>query len=137
MFRPIRHPALTLTCCYCPQVLFYHPVFLVYSHRPVHDSSAVAPKLYPTQSAFHSFAGLVCVIQQLEESRLILPSRFTLFQVASAFTNAGFSLVDQSMVPFQQAYLMIVGLVFLIIAGNTGYVSSPIWTSMRCRNLLP
>ena len=68
---------------------------------------------------------------------LILPYRFTLFQVASAFTNAGFSLVDQSMVPFQQAYLMIVGLVFLIIAGNTGYVSSPVWTSMRCRNLFP
>jgi hypothetical protein len=32
-----------------------------------------------------------------------------LFQSVSAFSNTGMSLVDQSMVPFQTAYLMIVG----------------------------
>lgn len=33
------------------------------------------------------------------------------------------SLVDQSMVPFQTAYPMIVIVIFLILAGNTAYVS--------------
>jgi Trk-type K+ transport system membrane component len=50
-------------------------------------------------------------------------SRFGLFQVISAYTNTGMSLVDQSMVPFQKAYGMIIPLVFLIVAGNTGFVS--------------
>lgn len=35
-------------------------------------------------------------------------SRYSLFQVISAFTNTGTSLVDQSMVPFQKAYSQIV-----------------------------
>lgn len=33
------------------------------------------------------------------------------------------SLVDQSMTPFQQAYPMIVFLIFPILAGNTAFVS--------------
>lgn len=32
---------------------------------------------------------------------------FTLFQTVSAFSNTGMSLADQSMIPFQSAYLMI------------------------------
>ncbi len=32
------------------------------------------------------------------------------------------SLVDQSMVPFQTAYPMVVALPFLILAGNTAFV---------------
>ncbi|KAK0454525.1 cation transport protein-domain-containing protein [Armillaria borealis] len=47
---------------------------------------------------------------------------FSLFQVISAYTNTGMSLVDQSMVPFQQAYLMILVMIFLILAGNTAFV---------------
>ncbi|KAF9650993.1 TrkH-domain-containing protein [Thelephora ganbajun] len=49
------------------------------------------------------------------------PVWFSLFQVVSAYTNTGFSLVDQSMIPFQRAYPMVVALIFLIIAGNTGF----------------
>lgn len=44
--------------------------------------------------------------------------------MVSAYTNAGMSLVDQSMVPFQEAYPMIVTMVFVILAGNTAFVSS-------------
>ena len=51
-------------------------------------------------------------------------SRFAIFQVVSAYTNTGMSLVDQSMVPFQKAYVMIFPLVFLILAGNTCFVSA-------------
>ncbi|SJK97970.1 uncharacterized protein ARMOST_01226 [Armillaria ostoyae] len=49
------------------------------------------------------------------------PVWFSLFQVISAYTNTGMSLVDQSMVPFQQAYLMILVMIFLILAGNTAF----------------
>ncbi|KAF8552943.1 TrkH-domain-containing protein [Imleria badia] len=49
---------------------------------------------------------------------------FSLFQVVSSYTNTGLSLVDQSMVPFQTAYPMIFFMVFLILAGNTAFVSS-------------
>ncbi|CED82456.1 -domain-containing protein [Phaffia rhodozyma] len=48
---------------------------------------------------------------------------FSAFQVVSAFSNTGMSLVDTSMVPFQTGYIMIVYLIFLILAGNTAYVS--------------
>ena len=49
--------------------------------------------------------------------------RFSLFQVVSAYTNSGMSLVDQSMIPFQKAYLMIIFMIFLILTGNTAFVS--------------
>ncbi|THV06206.1 hypothetical protein K435DRAFT_773402 [Dendrothele bispora CBS 962.96] len=53
--------------------------------------------------------------------RAIATPWFALFQVISAYTNTGMSLVDTSMVPFQQAYPMIVFMVLLIVAGNTGF----------------
>ncbi|KAG9312203.1 cation transport protein-domain-containing protein [Chiua virens] len=46
---------------------------------------------------------------------------FSLFQVVSSYTNTGFSLVDQSMIPFQTAYPMIFFMIFLILAGNTSF----------------
>ncbi|KAJ7496885.1 cation transport protein-domain-containing protein [Mycena latifolia] len=46
---------------------------------------------------------------------------YSLFQVVSAYTNTGMSLVDQSMVPFQRAYAMIIFLVLLVLAGNTAF----------------
>ena len=48
--------------------------------------------------------------------------RFAIFQVVSAYTNTGMSLVDQSMVPFQTAYPMIIFMIFLVLAGNTAFV---------------
>jgi len=56
---------------------------------------------------------------QLE--RPVTPAWFSLFQVVSAYTNAGMSLVDQSMVPFQRAYPMIFTMIFVILAGNTAF----------------
>ena len=50
--------------------------------------------------------------------------RFALFQTVSSYTNTGMSLVDQSMIPFQTAYLMIFVMAFLILAGNTAFVSA-------------
>ncbi|KAH7102157.1 cation transport protein-domain-containing protein [Auriculariales sp. MPI-PUGE-AT-0066] len=63
---------------------------------------------------------------------------FTFFQIMSAYTNTGLSLVDQSMVPFQHAYPMIVFMVFLILAGNTAFLITmtslrfAIWIMSKC-----
>ncbi|KAL1746659.1 cation transport protein-domain-containing protein [Schizophyllum fasciatum] len=62
----------------------------------------------------------------LEEPNLHRPLAapwFALFQTISSYTNTGMSLVDQSMIPFQTAYLMIFVMGFLILAGNTAFVS--------------
>ncbi|OAX36883.1 hypothetical protein K503DRAFT_857719 [Rhizopogon vinicolor AM-OR11-026] len=53
--------------------------------------------------------------------RKVSPTWFSLFQVVSAYTNAGTSLVDQSMVPFQTAYPMIFFMILCILAGNTAF----------------
>lgn len=49
--------------------------------------------------------------------------RFSVFQVASGWANTGMSLVDQSMVPFRKAYLMLAVLIFCVMAGNSALVS--------------
>ncbi|KDE09713.1 hypothetical protein MVLG_00116 [Microbotryum lychnidis-dioicae p1A1 Lamole] len=51
----------------------------------------------------------------------VSPTWFVFFQVWSAFSNNGMSLVDASMVPFQQAYPLIVVMSILILGGNTAY----------------
>ncbi|PFH52154.1 hypothetical protein AMATHDRAFT_57502 [Amanita thiersii Skay4041] len=53
------------------------------------------------------------------QHRPLNPVWFSAFQVVSAFSNTGTSLVDQSMVPFQEAYPMIFLMIFQILAGNT------------------
>ncbi|KAJ7125143.1 cation transport protein-domain-containing protein [Mycena epipterygia] len=55
------------------------------------------------------------------QHKKLRPAWFSLFQVVSAYTNTGMSLVDQSMVPFQRAYPMIIFMVLLILAGNTAF----------------
>ncbi|KAI9441617.1 cation transport protein-domain-containing protein, partial [Lactarius indigo] len=67
-----------------------------------------------------------------QQHRPIVPVWFSLFQVVSAYTNAGMSLVDQSMLPFQRAYPMIFVMMFVIFAGNTAFVTC----DSRCASLL-
>ncbi|KAE9400631.1 hypothetical protein BT96DRAFT_965214 [Gymnopus androsaceus JB14] len=54
-------------------------------------------------------------------NRPVSSTWFSLFQTVSAYTNTGTSLVDQSMVPFQEAYPMIIFMIILILAGNTAF----------------
>ncbi|KAG8732556.1 low affinity potassium transporter [Ceratobasidium sp. 423] len=63
-----------------------------------------------------------------QQHRFVPPAWFSAFQVVSAFTNTGLSLIDQSMVPFQTAYPMIIILFFLILAGNTAF---PIFLNLK------
>lgn len=46
------------------------------------------------------------------------PTWFTFFQIWSAWSNNGMSLLDASMIPFQYTYLLIVLMAFTIYAGN-------------------
>ncbi|KAI0317188.1 cation transport protein-domain-containing protein [Amylostereum chailletii] len=67
-----------------------------------------------------------------QQHRNLKPAWFSLFQVVSAFTNSGVSLVDQSMVPFQRAYPMIIFLFYLVLAGNTAFVSFTLYWLLAC-----
>ncbi|KAJ3775814.1 potassium transporter [Lentinula raphanica] len=53
--------------------------------------------------------------------RIINKPWFSLFQVMGAYTGGGLSLVDDGMVPFQSAYLMVFALMFVMLAGNQGF----------------
>ncbi|GAA5873110.1 hypothetical protein JCM3774_000344 [Rhodotorula dairenensis] len=56
---------------------------------------------------------------------------FTFFQFFSAYSNLGMSLVDASMVPFQECYFLIIIQSLLILGGNTAFpvfLRCVIWT---------
>ncbi|KAH9950694.1 TrkH-domain-containing protein [Amylocystis lapponica] len=57
-----------------------------------------------------------------QQHRKIDPVWFSAFQIVGAWANTGMSLVDQNMIPFRTAYLMIVFLVLCVLAGNTAFV---------------
>ncbi|GAA5838941.1 hypothetical protein JCM3766R1_004535 [Sporobolomyces carnicolor] len=64
----------------------------------------------------------------------INPVFFSFFQVWSALSNTGMSLVDASMVPFQKAYWLLLVLAFLILAGNTAlpiFLRLTIWIGSK------
>jgi len=44
-----------------------------------------------------------------------------IFYAVSAFNNNGMSLIDLNMIPFQQAYFILITMSLLILAGNTAY----------------
>ncbi|KAF9782414.1 cation transport protein-domain-containing protein [Thelephora terrestris] len=111
-FKALNCLVWIVPCYYLINQLVWFIVIAPYMSLPRWKPSFAPPNLYSNLS----------------------PVWFSLFQVVSAFTNTGFSLVDQSMVPFQQAYPMIVGLIILIIAGNTGYpvlLRFTIWSLLK------
>ncbi|KAI9442969.1 TrkH-domain-containing protein [Lactarius indigo] len=55
------------------------------------------------------------------QHRVINPVWFSAFQVVGAWANTGFSLVDQNLIPFQTAYPLLIFMVWLALAGNTGF----------------
>ncbi|KAH9831322.1 TrkH-domain-containing protein [Rhodofomes roseus] len=66
-----------------------------------------------------------------QQHRDINPIWFSAFQVIGAWANTGMSLVDQNMVPFRNAYLMVVVLCLDVLAGNTAFpifLRFMIWT---------
>ena len=86
------------------------------------------------------FAGSLCCMSTCYLLALEIRTYLRDSQVVGAYTGGGMSLVDAGMVPFQQAYLMIcelfgplnvphtdvreVAMIFAILAGNHGMVSS-------------
>ncbi|KAF8968787.1 cation transport protein-domain-containing protein [Flammula alnicola] len=65
------------------------------------------------------------------QPRLVSKTWFSFFQVMGSYTGGGLSLVDLGMVPFQNAYLMIVALMFAILAGNHALVLFNSWTASK------
>lgn len=62
---------------------------------------------------------------------------FGVFQVMSAYTGGGMSLVDAGMVPFRGAWAMIVGIAFCILAGNHAlpiFLRFAIWLLSKSTN---
>lgn len=60
---------------------------------------------------------------------------FWFFQVVSAYTNTGLSLIDTSMSQMADAYMLLIPMAFLILVGNTGYpifLRFWIWTYSKC-----
>lgn len=60
---------------------------------------------------------------------------FWFFQVISAYSNTGMSLIDTSMTQMQDAYFLLIPMGFLILAGNTGFpilLRFFIWTISVC-----
>ncbi|KAF7782717.1 hypothetical protein Agabi119p4_2093 [Agaricus bisporus var. burnettii] len=54
-------------------------------------------------------------------TRHVTPGWFSAYQISSSFTNTGSSLVDQSLLPYQRAYLLLIIQWMLILLGNTGF----------------
>ncbi|EJD08024.1 TrkH-domain-containing protein [Fomitiporia mediterranea MF3/22] len=61
------------------------------------------------------------ILEPPNQHRKINPVWYSAFQVVGAYSTTGMSLVDQSMVPFQEAYPLIFVCTFLILAGNLAY----------------
>lgn len=60
------------------------------------------------------------------------------FNGVSAFNNSGMSLLDANMVPFQNAYYVLITMGLLILAGNTAYpifLRFILWSSLKLLNL--
>ena len=112
-----------------PQVPYWHSSHLFCHHCTLHIPASLGFRFCTTSRA--QTRELCLVGCQFDSTGSSNPSRFSAFQVVSAYTNSGMSLVDQSMIPFRTAYLMIVVMIFLILAGNTCFVG-PGSTNTQC-----
>ncbi|KAH9073448.1 cation transport protein-domain-containing protein [Lactarius deliciosus] len=65
------------------------------------------------------------------QHRVINPVWFSAFQVVGAWANTGLSLVDQNLIPFQTAYPLLMFMVWLALAGNTGFLNKSLLVSLR------
>ncbi|GAA5936064.1 uncharacterized protein JCM15063_002696 [Sporobolomyces koalae] len=68
------------------------------------------------------------------DARKINPTWFSFFLVFSAFGNNGMSVVDDSMVPFQKAYWLLIVTAILVLAGNTAlpvFLRFTIWFASK------
>ncbi|KAK5653277.1 hypothetical protein OQA88_9176 [Cercophora sp. LCS_1] len=95
-----------------------------YEYRALKMLSIVVP-LY---SLLWQFLGAVAVggwiaynSPDVATSNGIHPWWAGIFYAVSAFNNSGMSLIDLNMIPFQQAYFVLITMGLLILAGNTAY----------------
>ncbi|KAJ8516990.1 hypothetical protein ONZ45_g5757 [Pleurotus djamor] len=87
----------------------------------------------PWLSVTHTYDGVFEA-----QPRIVQKPWFALFQVMGAYTGGGLSLVDMGMVPFQSAYLMIIAMMFVILAGNHAlpiFLRFVIWIGYKITNV--
>jgi len=96
----VEYRAVNLLCYLIPAYLVVVQLiaFLVF-----------APWLAATKKYDHVFEG---------QPRLVSKPWFALFLTMSAYSGTGLDLVDTAMLPFQEAFPMIFGIMFTLLAGN-------------------
>lgn len=104
-------------------VPYCYSTCVFYCHCTLHINQQMEGRIFTTPANTTCPYLMVCDPPPLFPTHPNKFVRFSLFQSTSAYSNTGFSLVDQSMVPFQTAYPMIFFMAFLILAGNTAFVS--------------
>lgn len=75
---------------------------------------------------------------EVPEANGIRPWWLGIFNGVSAFNNSGMSLLDANMVPFQNAYYVLITMGLMILAGNTAYpifLRFFLWSFLKVLNL--
>ena len=73
----------------------------------------------PVNSTWYVYASFDLILN----ADLVSMRRYSLFELISAWANTGMSLVDQNLVPFQRAYLLLIAVIVVALLGGTGFVS--------------
>lgn len=99
----------------------------------------------PLYSALFQFLGAVALASYIGTRTPEIPRAdgedpwwTGIFYSVSAFNNGGFSLVDDSVIPFQSDYFVLFVIGLLILAGNTAYpvfLRLILWSALKVLNL--
>lgn len=92
------------------------------SHRTIHVTCKMEEQFPATSATSRDQSSVVSIAHDIDSLLLMLIFRYSIFEVIGAWANTGMSLVDQSLIPFQTAYPMLIFLIWVVIAGNPGYV---------------
>ncbi|EPE04669.1 impb mucb samb family protein [Ophiostoma piceae UAMH 11346] len=82
-------------------------------------------------------AWINCHMASTATANGINPWWLGIFNGASAFNNSGMSLLDANMVPFQNAYFVLITMGMMILAGNTAYpvlLRLILWSGLKIAN---
>ena len=112
-----------------PAVHYWHAFDFIRGHRAIHVAWKMEAHIPAAPAASchqpRVVRGICFSHSDLFLSCALCSRRYSAFEVVGAWANTGMSLVDQSLVPFQTAYPMLIFLIWVAVAGNTGFVSAP------------
>ncbi|OAA60745.1 Cation transporter [Cordyceps fumosorosea ARSEF 2679] len=106
-------------------------------HRALQLLSVVVPLYLLLWQLLGCLALGAWISRRMPETALangIAPWWLGVFNGVSAFNNSGMSLLDANMVPFQEAYFVLITMGLMILAGNTAYpifLRLLLWAGLR------